>query len=134
MKELAKQYGENYMPELKQLAKLYGETLHGAQKEVRGESMEIKGDQMLITYTYLVSRGNLNDLKELFFDVPEDALFQTANEMWRRCKWMLYINEYEDWLTDYVELFNADLLSFTIDLMLDYKQKALNHQWENSMT
>ena len=120
----------------KELSKLFGETSLPENKEVHGSSILLNKERIEITY---YERSKV-EIDEEGYELPDfrtelmGHIFQSARESWEKYNTTLSLEEFEKWFVKNVDKFDAPLLSYTIDLVLAFKQKILTQQWENAMT
>ncbi len=113
----------------KELSKLFGETSLPENKEVHGSSILLNKERIEITY---YERSKV-EIDEEGYEMM-GHIFQSARESWEKYNTTLSLEEFEKWFVKNVDKFDAPLLSYTIDLVLVFKEKILTQQWENAMT
>ena len=110
--ELSKAYGQSVLP----------------NRDVRGSILKIEHGRIHIIY-YDKKPFELDE-DGYEFDLPDGGVFQLSKEMWNRHIAELNFSEFTTWVSKHADKLNSNLLSYTIDLILDAEKKILYYETE----
>jgi len=110
------------MTDVKQiLARKFGESLMGIETEIAGNYVVPSLNHVKIGYVYLEERMEYSEGMMSFFELPELAHLQTANEKWEKKQHNLSYKEFGQWVADNAEKLESNVLSFAIDVLNEIK-------------
>ena len=114
----------------KKIAKLYGETLTGDEKEITGHSVVIVDTHMMITYYE-------REQKKLNFNSDDDDSFfspfaQWGAEQWQKREVPLNAQNFKNWVSTHCDKMKQDMLNYVIGMVNYFDDKTQTQHWEKT--